>query len=220
MAGQTPQQAGGPPLRLPSKLFTPGVITILVLMVIGYTLYCYAKNFTLYYLLLHPGQLLKGSVWQLLTFSLINSSCTLAFSGLAVLFLGSAIEREWGTRSFLTLWIVISGVCAIIWSIISLIIGQELIGMGSAPCIYGLIGTFGLVFRRQRFWFLFCTIEAQHLAFIFVGVGLVLGIAQPISWIWVAGAGVAYLYIKLRWRLMRGPSQNTGKKKNSFIDVD
>jgi hypothetical protein len=46
--------------------------------------------------------------------------------------------------------------------------------------------------------------EAQYVVLILVAIGLVLGIPQRITWIWVAGAGVGYLYLKVIWRLREG----------------
>jgi len=216
-----PQQETRIELALPSptKIFTPGVTALLILMVLGYAVLSHAPDFTIKHLALHPQALLSGCVWQLLTYSLVNGGCGLGFALVTVLFIGSAIEREWRTRSFLTLWIVVSMVCALVWSLISLVVGRDLIGVGSAPCLYGLIGAFGLVFRRKRFWMVLWTVEAQVLALILIGIGLVLGIARPIMWIWVAGAGVAYLYIKLRWRVAQGIPRLT-RKRGSFVDID
>jgi membrane associated rhomboid family serine protease len=135
------------------------------------------------------------------------------------------IERELGTKYLVLLWLVVAVTCAVIWTAISLIAGQDFVGAGSGACAYGIIGTFGLIFRRRRFWVYFCTVEAQHLALIFVGIGVVLSIAQPISLIWVSGALVAYVYTKLRWRMASKdrvvePSVKQRSPSGGFVDVD
>ena len=54
-------------------------------------------------------------------------------------------------------------------------------------------------------------------------LGFVIGIARPISWIWVGGAGVAYLYVKLCWRMKekgQGVIVSSGPKKGvGFVDI-
>ena len=87
-------------LGSPKKLFTPGVIFILAAIVAGLTLLVYASSFTGKYLALHPQTFYSGYVWQLVTYVFI-ASCTFGvlFDGLIILFIGSAIEREWGVRS-------------------------------------------------------------------------------------------------------------------------
>jgi hypothetical protein len=68
---------------------------------------------------------------------------------------------------------------------------------------------------------LFWTLEAQHLAWILIALGIIIGIASPWIWIWVSGALVAYLYVKMRWRIsssIKAPSSNY--KPGSFVDID
>jgi membrane associated rhomboid family serine protease len=170
----------------------------------------------------------SGQFWTLLTYSFVNSGCGLAFTIAAILFVGSAIEREWGIGAFLLLWGVVGVVCGLIWLMMCSIFMPGLAGMGSDPCVYGLIGAFGLVFRRKRFFFFLWPMEAQTLALIFIGIGMVLCIPRPIFLIWVAGAGVAYLYIRLIWRAIEkrrrmGSSHAKtvpGERVGSFVEID
>jgi len=212
-------------LPSPRKIFTPAVTVIIVLLIAGFTLVNYAPDFTIDYLALSAKNVLRGRIWQLITYSLVNScGRNLIFGGFLVLFIGSAIEREWRTASFLLLWLVVSLTCGVIWLVVSLATGRNFIGLGTSACSYGLIGTFGLLFRRRRFFALFWTIEAQYLALFLIAIGIVLGIAQPITWIWVVGAGVAYVYVKLRWRIAsggtRGPASWGQGRPSGFVDID
>jgi membrane associated rhomboid family serine protease len=209
----------------PTKLFTPAVTAILILMVAGWAVISYAPDFTLNWLALSSQGLLRGRIWQLVTYSFVNGcSGNLIFNGLMVLFIGSAIEREWRTRSFVALWLVVSVSCGAIWFLVNLIGGWNYIGLGTGACGYGIIGTFGLLFRRKRFFALFWSVEAQHIAWMLIGIGLVLGIARPISWIWVAGALVAYVYVKLRWAMQSSSTYNRPAavqgRRGGFVDVD
>jgi membrane associated rhomboid family serine protease len=100
--------------------------------------------------------------------------------------------------------VVVGIVCGLLWIGVSFIVPlftNALLpaGMTASGCAYGIVGAFGVLFYRRRFWFFFWTIEAQQFAWLVVAIGLVIGIAWPPMWVWVAGAGVAYLYLKLTW---------------------
>lgn len=206
----------------PRKLFTPAVVVMLALIIAGWTLIHYADKFTFDYLAISPGGILHGRIWQLLTYSFINScSLNLIFNIIAVLFIGSAVERKWRTRDFILLWAIVTAICGIIWIIIGAILGKNPIGIGTDSFAYGLIAVFGLLYYRQRFMTLFWTLEAQSLAWILIAIGIILGIAVPWMWIWVAGALVAYLYVKLRWRISsKIKSPTSSFKPGSFVDID
>jgi membrane associated rhomboid family serine protease len=212
-------------LPSPTKLFTPGVTTILILMVAGWAVISYAPDFTFNWLAISSQGLLRGRIWQLVTYSFVNGCArNLIFNGLMVLFIGSTIEREWRTLSFVVMWLVISVVCGMIWFLVNLVGPWEYLGVGTDACAYGIIGAFGLLFRRKRFFAFFWSIESQYLAWLFIGVGLVLGIAQPITWIWVAGALVAYIYVKIRWAMQSNSTYNRPAavqgRRGGFVDVD
>ncbi len=211
-------------LPSPGKLFTPGVTVIIVLMIVGFLLNIFAQQFTVNYLALTPQTCLPGRLWQLVSYPFINGDpMGLIFSGLMVLFIGSAIEREWRTGSFILLWLVVSVVCGILWLLINMILSSNIIGMGSAACSYGLIATFGLIYRRRRSFAMFASLETQHLALILIAIGILMSIMTPINLVWVAGAGVAYIYIKLRWHLSSNktnvPPSPQGRS-NGFVDID
>jgi membrane associated rhomboid family serine protease len=207
----------------PRKLFTPAVTTILILLVAGFTLIYYAPVFTNSYLALSIGGLSQGKIWQLVTYPFFDScSLTMVFDSLLILFIGSAIEREWRTWAFVLLWVIVSVVCGLIWVAVSALLGRNYIGISSASCAYGLIAAFGLLYRKKRFLALFWALEAQYIAWGLIAIGIILGIRQPMAWIWVAGALVAYVYIKLRWRLAsnRGNAAASGYRPGSFVDID
>lgn len=214
----------------PSKLFTPAVTTFLILMVIGCILAWHLNAFTSNNLAVTGESVIKGKIWQVITYSFVDPFVwNLIFNMIIVLFMGSSIEREWGTKSFLMLWFVTGISCALIWIFFSLATGRIDVGSGAYSCVFGIIATFGLLYRHTRMWFYFFTLEAQYIAMILIAVGVILCIPQPIALIWVIGALIGYLYVKLRWRMAapRGGSfkPNTSNKGKStvskgFIDID
>ncbi len=207
----------------PTKIFTPTITTIIVLIIIGFALINHAANFTVNNLALIVGNVFQGKIWTIVTYPFINGSpWNLIFNGFIILFMGSSIEREWGTKSFIFLWLTLSVSCGLIWIVINLVLNQNFIGIGAGPCAYGIIATFGILYRGTRLWFYFFTLEAQYIAMILIGVGAVISIAQPIFFIWVLGALVAYIYVKMRLRpdAPRAISPQDDDDYEGFVDID
>jgi len=209
----------------PTKLFTPGVTAIIVLLIAGMLLSTFAPGFRTRFLALSAQNVLHGRIWQLVTYPFASGSpMNLIFSGLMVLFAGSAVEREWRTKSFILLWLVVSVGCGLLWVIVNLLVGRNFIGMGASGCTYGLIATMGLLFRGRRFFMFIATIEARYLVLILIAIGILMNIATPINLVWISGALVAYVYIKLRWRMAsqshRSIPSVEQRRPSDFVDVD
>ena len=209
----------------PTKLFTPGVTAIIVLLIAGMLLSMFAPGFTASFLAISAQNVLHGRIWQLVTYPFASGSpMNLIFGGLMVLFAGSAVEREWRTNSFILLWLVVSVGCGLLWVIVNLLVGRDFIGMGASGCTYGLIATMGLLFRGRRFFMLIATIGVRFLVLILIAIGILMNIAMPINLVWVSGALVAYIYIKLRWRMAsqshRSIPSVERRRPGDFVDVD
>lgn len=209
----------------PTKLFTPGVTAIIILLIAGMLLSMFAGDFTTNYLALSAQNFLHGRIWQLVTYPFASDyPINLIFSGLMVLFLGSAIEREWRTASFVLLWLVISVGCGLFWVIVNLLTGNNFVGMGASGCTYGLITTMGLLFRGRRFFMFFVTVDSRYLVLILIAIAILMNIATPINLVWILGALVAYVYIKLRWHMASQSRRNIPsveqKRPGGFVDVD
>ena len=90
---------------MPSKLFTPAVTTILVLSVIGFLLSAFRPALALDWFAVNPARVLRGMVWQLVTYPFVlDRPGALIFNAIVILFAGSAVERQWRTLSFVSLW--------------------------------------------------------------------------------------------------------------------
>ena len=210
----------------PSQLFTPAVTTILVLSTIGLILSLVMSPFVADWLALNPQRVLRGPVWQLLTYPVVYlQPFNFVFCALMTLIVGSTVEREWGTKTFVALWLTTSIVCGILWTLISLMMGQPYIGSGSTACSYALIAVLGMMFRGVRVSMLIMTIEAQVMAMIFIGIGAMQSlISAPITLIWVLGAGVGYAFAKMRGKMgearARENLSHDTYTPGSFVDVD
>ncbi len=211
-------------LPSPQKLFTPGVIVLISLIVAGFLGLSLAREAVTIALALSPDGVLHGKIWQLLTYPFLNDPMSFLGNGMVILFLGSAIEREWRTASLLLLWLTVTVTCGLLWIVLNLLMGYSMAGMGAGVGGYGLIATFGLLFRGQRFFALFGSIEAQHIAIGLIAIGVILSLPQPITLVWVAGALVAYVYVKARWSLQAKPTVRLGPQrsggKGQFVDID
>ncbi|MFH1370683.1 MAG: hypothetical protein ABII09_05285, partial [Planctomycetota bacterium] len=123
---------------------------------------------------------------------------------------------------FVLLWLIASVICGLVWIGVSALVGRNYIGLGAGPCVYGLIAVWGLLYRGRRIIALFWTVEAQYLAWGLIVIGIILGIPFPITWIWVSGALVGYLYVKFRWRMSSGgrvaPAEQS--RPRGFVDID
>ena len=186
--------------------FTRGAVTFILIMIAGDVLFCLSSQGMQQFLQeqfeLNPSGVLHGRVWQLATYLFVDENgMSLVWNCVCVLFIGGMLEREWRTRSFVALWFVAGISCALIWVVVSLVAGREFVGYSAAGAVDGLLGAFGLAFRRRRSFF---GIEVQYVVLMLVAIGVILAITQPITLIWIAGAGVGYLYLKLIWKLREG----------------
>ncbi len=70
----------------------------------------------------------------------------------------------------------------------------------------------------------FATVDSRYLVLILIAIGILMNIATPINLVWICGALVAYVYIKLRWSMAskssRAVSSVEQKRANGFVDID
>ena len=216
-------------LPSPTQLFTPAVTVFLVLSIIGFAVATYARTFTESVLALSGQGVFSGKVWQLVTYPFFTPLVgPFIWSCVILLFVGSAIERQWKTRGFLALWFVVSITRGVLWVlicvVISLAFGRDLIAMGNSACIYGIIAVFGILYKKQKFLLYFFVMEGQHIAILVIAIGLVVSIANPFNLVFVAGALVAYVYTKLRQASAENRSNRRSEsselRSDGFVDVD
>lgn len=187
----------------PAKLLTPGVVTLLVLMLAGCLLYEF-RPAAVNLLTVTPVALFALELWRLLTYPFVTDILGLIGAGLVVVFLGSAMEREWRTGSFLLFCAVVTAASGLIWIAAGVLFGLMCgyvwpAGAGTSALSYGLIAAFGMMNRGRRFMVFFGTMEAQHLAWLIIGIGVLMCVRAPAQMVWVSGAAVAYVYLKLLW---------------------
>lgn len=212
----------------PGKLFTPAATGIIVLSLLGFVGSLFAPGFFLNWLALTSGQLMRGMIWQLITYAFVFmgplAPVALVFDLAVVLVIGSAIERQWGFRTFVLFWLFVSGLCGLIWVIVGGFLHQPPLGCGSAACSYAMVAVFGLIFRGRRFLLMMTTVDAQTLALLMLGISFIFNLGQPINLIWMLGAALGYAFVKLREKSLydqaRPSSGDAQYQPRSFVDVD
>jgi membrane associated rhomboid family serine protease len=146
----------------------------------------------------------------------------LIMHGLMVLFMGSAVERQWRTLPFLGLWAVVSLGVGLCWALVSSLVAGGTPLAGAGGLVFGLVAAMGVLYRGRRVMFFMATVEMQVLALIVIGIGLLMCIMNPLNLILVLGAPLAYGYVQGIRGIQRRGSDNPGGdfRPGSFVDID
>lgn len=163
---------------------------------------------------LDANKVLHGQVWRLLTYIFCHfrdSPFNLVMNMVALWYLGSVLERMYGSRELLWFYLVAGVVCGLIFVAFELKIDLPVPLMGSSSCVMALFCLYATHFPRQEI--LFCWIvpmQIRVLLLIFVALDLYTilnAYAGHTAWETVAytseiwGVAFGYLYRRNNWRL-------------------
>ncbi len=137
-------------------------------------------NFALHYL----SVLYEYKFWQIFTYMFLHGGLWhLLFNMLALYFLGSEIEREWGTKHFLRYYLatgVGAGIIIFLFDSAIVLINPALISnlgytLGASGAIFGLLLAYSLLFSERRitlllFFILPVNIKAKNLLLLSLGI--------------------------------------------------
>ena len=146
-------------------------------------------------------------VWQLLTYGFLHGGLThLFFNMFALYMFGGEIERLFGTRRFVTYYLVcVVGAAIAQLVVISNIDSRPVPTVGASGGVFGLLLAFGMAFPQRRIMLLFPPIPMP--AWLFVTLyGLlelylgVTGTSQGVAHFAHLGGMVAGFILLLRWR--------------------
>jgi membrane associated rhomboid family serine protease len=146
-------------------------------------------------------------VWQLLTYGFLHGGLThLFFNMFALYMFGGEIERLFGTRRFVTYYLVcVVGAAIAQLVVISNINMRPVPTVGASGGVFGLLLAFGMAFPQRRIMLLFPPIPMP--AWLFVTLyGLlelylgVTGSGQGVAHFAHLGGMVAGFILLLRWR--------------------
>ncbi len=120
-----------------------------------------------------PGELWHGAVWQPFTYTFLNPDpIGLLFALLGIWLLGASLEQMWGTRRFVTFY-VLSGV---IGALATALVGFVFTGIqghayyGSWPALEGLIAAFAVLLPSAQIFLYFFPVQARWMLPISAGI--------------------------------------------------
>ena len=216
-----------------------------VALIIGSVVFALAHDGIGQLLLLIPGAVLRGYLWQPLSYGFVaDSPMGVIFGALILWQLGGALEQTWGTRRMATFAIgttVVAGVLTVLVALVVPMLRMTLFPggwvMGSALWV-----AYGLSFGRQQtnFWGL----PVSGNMFAIIGVGFVFlngafsgfyrelpaGIALLLTWGYLRLGGPSDWFLRFQgWRLQRqlrsrskhltlvSPDRNTPRDSDRFL---
>jgi membrane associated rhomboid family serine protease len=127
-----------------------------------------------------PVFVMRGEIWQILTYSLLHANFShLFFNMLTLWFIGAYLERDWGPRRFIECYVFCVAGAAVVTIAVAY---THFLGMdprigtvGASGGIFGLLMAFGILYADQEM-FLFplpFSIKAKYLVGIWIIVAIV-----------------------------------------------
>jgi membrane associated rhomboid family serine protease len=152
-----------------------------------------AHQFFRDHLAVGPG-FMAGELWQPLTALFVHlDPLSFLFSMLGLWFVGASIERTWGTRRFLALFLVTGVVSNVVIGVVAWLLRTPQPSAGCGNAVLGLFVAFGTIFDRTPARLLGALVlEARVVAALLVGFALLVNITQG-AWAWAAGDVTAAL---------------------------
>lgn len=211
---QGPQRPSGMGIGVPA--FTPLVKKIVIVTaavwLVQFALYHGAKLDLSAWLGVVPYRVVRGWLWQPVTYLLLHSPLGpmhILFNMLMLWMFGGELERFWGARAFLRYYVV----CGIGGGVCATLMGLAFGGMhalvptiGASGALFGLFVAFGIVFARRTVLFLFFfPMQARTMSLILVGLSFFYLLSQPGSTVshvsHLGGALTGYLYLNRAWKI-------------------
>ena len=144
--------------------------------------------------------------WQIISYAFLHGSTThLLFNMFGVYMFGSDLERVWGSRRYLTFYMVSAIAAAIAQQIVSSLSGAVYPTVGASGAVFGLLLGFAMVFPRRMVVPLFPPIPMRAPIFValYGGLELFLGVTGTQAGVahFAHLGGMAGGYLLLRyWR--------------------
>lgn len=181
----------------------------------------------LIHLALIPTLVARGELWQLLTYSFLNTGLlSTLFTLLFLWFIGAMLEAERGGRWLYELYFTSAIGGAILASVLALLAPLRLGGLSAASGAYaailGLMVAVGILFGEQEFVFWFILrLKAKYLAAIMVLIAfarLFIGGDRFGALVELCAAGTAYAFLRLvpRRGLAHGLQERYFGLRNEF----
>jgi len=210
------------------KLFTPAVVALCGLHIAGFVIPVLAtSSFGAEFVALfglEPGAVFgRLRIWQLVTHSMLYPTMclawTLAGTLVLLLFFGSRIEREWGTKRFGLFYVAMAAAAGLVRAIPEF--GGSQMIVGSLGVVCALLGAYGVLFRGERASLLVSSVRVPHLVLGLLAILLLLNIQPPANALWLSGAlfGLIYTRAWLKWERRRVRPHPADSDRFSQIDL-
>jgi len=160
------------------------------------------------HLAIHPPDLVRGQVWQLVTYLFVHDPTGPWHAILNLVFcwlFGAEFERRWGTRRFLRFYLtcgVVAGLFVVGWS--ALFPGDwQKFTLGASGAVYALIAAYGVIFPNRVLWPI--PIKVKTFVWILVGLTVVYFLVQSNESVaaHLGGLLAGYLVTTGNWRPRR-----------------
>ena len=152
--------------------------------------------------------------WQVLTYPLVHiDGLAWFFNMLMLYFFGSRLEDLWGMRRYIQFLLACTVAAAIVYVLLTLLLGTSVPLMGMSSIAFGMLVAFGILFPNQRIMLYFVAeVTMRTAVWVFIGLAVIMMVGQMFNgtgaWIsqvaQLGGALGGYLMI-LYWR-WRPPS--------------
>jgi membrane associated rhomboid family serine protease len=185
------------------------------------------------WLALTPYTFMKDYLlWQPLTYLFVQepNPISMVFNLLILWWLGSELERLWGTK-FFTLYFFVCGIgTAILYSFVALSLSiatsqaQYMLGpvIGVSSALFGLMVAYGRFFGDRVVYFMFFfPMKSRLFMWVLIGIELVLvlnshsGLSRTSSLSHLGGALVGYIFLWAWPRMGGGPGASGSKKRRA-----
>lgn len=169
----------------------------------------------------------QGQWWKFFTSPWIHSDVlSLVINMLVVGFLGSELDRLWGSKRFLFFYSACAYLPIFIFTILDLILfnGTSGLFLGPTSAVYGLLMAYGILFaERQMLFMMVIPVKAKHFIWILVAIDLLSALAGGRTLAATGGhlsgmlVGLVFLWAMAKWkaRARLASSIGTGKKEKN-----
>lgn len=191
-----------PPLTPVNKALLITLVSLFVLHSIGHALGAFSL---VEWFGLVPGNTFPLRLYTLFTYPWIETQLmAVLFNGLALWFLGSELETQWGRKIYLKFLFTSVFVAGVLYlGLASLILRGTWLGggvlMGTAGFTYALCVAYAVLYPERQFMLMFAfPVKAKWFCLIMAGVELYMGLfsGNPASWGHLFSMGVGFGLIR------------------------
>jgi membrane associated rhomboid family serine protease len=180
-----------------------------------------------FHLLLEPSAVVRGELWQLFTYSLINPGIlSIVFGMLTLWFTGTLLEGSHGSRWFTELYwssVVGGAVIATAVSFTHLFgLRPDVVAVGAWSGIFGLLIAIAMLFGDQEFllWFVL-RIKAKYMVAIYILIAIAVLLKQSDNFgalLQLSGALSGFLFVRFAPRrgLVFGFTERLYSVRNAY----